>query len=270
MPGNESITSAVKETFRFPARAIAGLMFILAVQTPAVASNFSITPTTLELSGSVKSGAFSIVNGGTDTLNCQITVKEWGQDPDGKDVYADAKDIVVFPKIMTVAPNEQRAVRIGVKGPPSQREKTYRLFAEEMPAQKKASDVDPTGKISAGLTIAFRYAVPIFVKPLRPQESAIIEKTGISKSAAGAVVRNTGNIHIKILSVTFRGKSADGKELFSQEVAGWYVLQGLSRSFETPVPREVCQRLSTIDVSAQAENMTMNGTMNVQKSMCGQ
>jgi len=267
---NPAVNYFVQVTPRFFARSVVGLILTVAFPTLVFASNFSITPTSLELSGGVKSGAFSIVNSGTDTLNCQIAVKEWNQDPDGKDVYVDAKDIVVFPKIMTVGPNEQRAVRIGIKGPPSMLEKTYRLFAEEIPAQKKANEVKPNGKISAGLTIAFRYAVPIFVKPVRPQESAVIEQTGMSRGVVKAMVKNTGNVHVKLSSVTFQGKAIDGKVLFSQDVAGWYILHGQSRPYEVAVPREVCKDVATIAISVQAENMTINKTMNVEGKMCGQ
>lgn len=267
---NTVLKLVAHEVFCFLARSVAVWLIILAVATTAFASNFSITPTSLELSAGVKSGAFSIINSGADTLNCQIDVKEWGQDAEGKDVYTEAKDIVFFPKIMTVEPNGQRAVRIGIKGPPGVREKTYRIFAEEIPSQKKTQALETPGKISAGLTIAFRYAVPIFVKPVRPEESATIEKIDLSKGNVRAVVKNAGNIHLKVLSLTFRGKAIDGKELFSQEVGGWYILQGMSRPFAATVPKEVCKNLAAIDVSAQAENITTNGTMNVQKGMCGQ
>lgn len=267
---NEAMKPLVKSTARFLAWAVIGLASTSLFASQGFASNFSITPTSLELSGNVKSGVFSVVNSGEDKLNCQIEVKEWSQDAGGKDVYTEARDIVFFPKIMTVEPNEQRAVRIGVKGPPSLKEKTYRLFVQEIPSRKKASDEKGSGKITAGLTIAFRYATPIFVKPVRPQESAIIEKTDMSKGLAKAVVKNTGNIHIKLSAVTFRGKAVDGVELFSKDVAGWYILHGLSRPFEVTVPKELCGNLTTIEVIAQSVNFTINGTLNVQKNMCAE
>jgi fimbrial chaperone protein len=254
--------------FILPVWALAVLTYLILIPLQGVASNFNITPTSLELSGNVKSGVFSVVNSGDEKLNCQIDLKEWSQDAEGKDVYTEAKDIVFFPKIMTVEPNEQRAVRIGIKGPTSLKEKTYRLFVEEIPSQKKSSEAKTEGKISAGLTIAFRYATPIFVKPVKPQESGVIDKVDMSKGVAKAIVKNEGNVHFKLLTVTFRGKAADGKELFSKEVAGWYVLQGMTRPYETTVPQEVCPNLSTIEVNAQAENTKFNGSLNVQKKMC--
>jgi fimbrial chaperone protein len=238
------------------------------IATPAFSAEFSVNPTLLELSGGAKSGVFSVINSGSDKLNCQIDVKEWAQDENGKDMYWDTKDIVFFPKIMTVEPNEQRAVRIGFKAPPGMKEKTYRIFVEEIPTQKKAADGKKAGKITAGLTIAFRYSMPIFVKPIRPQESGVIDTIDLSKGVASAVVRNTGNVHLKLQSVTFRGKASDGAELFSQDVSGWYVLHGLSRRFETNVPKELCKNLATIEVSGQTENISLNGTLNVQRNMC--
>jgi fimbrial chaperone protein len=250
--------------------AFVGLSFVAFASASAWASNFRITPTALELSGGAKSGAFSIINSDTEKLNCQIDVKEWSQDADGKDVYTETKDIVFFPKIMTVEPNEQRSVRVGIKGLQSAKEKTYRLFAEEIPSQKKTQEAGSPSKIAAGLTIAFRYATPIFVKPARPQESGIMDNVNMTNGLARALVKNAGNVHFKLLSVKFRGKTIDGKELFSQDVAGWYVLQGMTRSYEATVPKEVCKNLATIEVTAQAENFTVNGTLNVQKNMCTQ
>jgi len=231
-------------------------------------AEFSVNPTSLELSSSVKSGVFSVVNSGSDKLNCQIDVKEWAQDENGKDMHWDTKDIVFFPKIMTVEPNEQRAVRIGFKAPPGMKEKTYRIFVEEIPTQKSAPDGKKAGKITAGLTIAFRYAMPIFVKPARPQETGVIDAMDMSKGIVSAVVKNTGNIHLKLLKVTFRGKAVDGTELFFQDVGGWYVLHGVSRRYETNVPKEHCKNLARIDVDVQAETISFNGTLNVQRNMC--
>ena len=246
------------------------LLFFSFSFTQAFAADFQIQPTMLELSGSVKSGAFSVINNGNESVNFQISVKEWAQDANGKDVYEDTKDIVFFPKIMTTGPHEQRAIRIGFKAPPSVNEKTYRLFVEEIPSSQKESEVKGKGKIKAGITIAFRFATPIFVKPLKQQETAVVEKLEMSKGVVKAMIKNTGNVHIKVLSVVFRGKAADGKELFSKEIAGWYILHGLSIPYETAVPKESCKGLAAIEVNAKSDNFTINGTMNVQKSMCAQ
>jgi fimbrial chaperone protein len=248
---------------------LAAVMLFLAVFiSRAFAADFQIQPTTLVLGSGDKSGAFSVINSGDEKIDFQVSAKEWSQDAPGKDVYEDTKDIVFFPKIMTVDPHGQRAIRIGIKAPAALREKTYRLFVEEIPTQKKPEELKGAKKIRAGLTIAFRFAVPIFVMPLQPKEGGVIENVTMSRGAVKASVRNTGNVHIKLHSVTLHGKAADGTELFSKEFAGWYILQGLSRSYETAVPQNVCGKLAILEVKARAENLTIDGTLNVQKKMC--
>lgn len=249
---------------------LAGLLFTAVFVTRIFAGDFQIQPTTLVLSGGEKSGVFSVINNGNEKIDFQISLKEWSQDAQGKDVYVDTKEIVFFPKIMTVDPNGQRAIRIGVKAPPSLKEKTFRLFVEEIPTSKKETEVANTGKVHAGLTIAFRFATPIFVMPIKPQESAVVEKIEMSNGTVKALVRNTGNVHIKLLNVTFRGKAANGKELFAKEVAGWYVLNGLALPYETAVPKEQCGELATVEVKAKTDNFEIRGALDVQKNMCVQ
>ncbi len=248
--------------------AIASLLALLCFSGRGQAADFQIQPTTLQLSGGVKSGAFSVINNGNGEINFQISVKEWTQDANGKDVYTDTKDIVFFPKIMTTAPHEQRAIRVGYKAPLSTNEKTYRLFVEEIPSPKKESDEKDKGKVRAGITIAFRFATPIFVRPLKPEEAAVVETTELVRGTVRATIRNTGNVHVKLQNVVFRGRTAGGRELFSKEVAGWYLLHGIAVPYEAAVPMDACAELSVIDVSAKSENFTINGSLNVTKDMC--
>jgi len=249
---------------------VIGFFLILMTPTRGFTANFNILPTSLELGGNAKSGAFSVMNSSSEKLNCQIEVKEWTQDANGKDVYSDTGDIVFFPKIMTVQPKEQRAIRIGIKGPLPPQERTYRLFVEEIPVQKSVSGDNAPSELVAGLTIAFRYSMPIFVKPVSQRQGGVIEKINMVKGLTKAIVRNTGNVHLKLIIVAFRGKSADGKEVFSKEAAGWYILHGQSRSYEVTIPQELCRNLATIEINAQSENLTINGTLAVHKEMCTQ
>jgi fimbrial chaperone protein len=247
---------------------LAGLLFIALSVSPTFAADFQIQPTRLSLSGNEKSGVFTVINNGKEKIDFQVSVKEWTQDDQGKDVYADTKEVVFFPKIMTLAAQEQRAIRIGVKAPRSQREKTFRLFVEEIPTAKKETETIDKGKIHAGLTIAFRFATPIFVMPIKPEESAVIGGLEISKGTAKTIIKNTGNVHIRLLNVTFTGKAKDGKELFSKEVAGWYVLNGLAVPYETSIPKEYCRELAKLEVIARVENFTITREMDVQNNVC--
>lgn len=131
-------------------------------------------------------------------------------------------------------------------------------------------EVGEKKNIQAGLTIAFRFAMPIFLEPLKPQESYAFDGIEMSKRMLKVSIKNTGNVHIKTRDVQFSGKDADGKEIFSKEVAGWYILSGVTSSYETEVPKEVCGKLVRIEISAQTENSSINGNLNVQKNMCAE
>jgi fimbrial chaperone protein len=247
------------------------LCFPLLWVSRSFASDFQVQPTTIELSAKVKSGVFSVVNNGNEKIDFQVSLQEWNQDEKGKDVLTETNDIVFFPKIMSVEPNSQRAVRIGLKVLPSTKEKTYRLFVQEIPTPKNQQDIEVKDKnIKAGVTIAFRFSMPIFVKPLKPQESCVFDSIEMSKGVVKAVVKNTGNVHIKTRAVKFIGKDAEGKEIFSKEIAGWYILNGLSFPYEAEIPKDICGKVAKVDISAQTENNSIFGNLNVQKSMCAQ
>ena len=244
------------------------ILFVIIYSTHALAADFQVQPTTMDLGGKVKSGVFSVINNSNEKIDFQVSVKAWNQDENSKDAYTDTNDIVFFPKVMSIDPNSQRAVRIGLKTPPGAREKTYRLFVQEIPTQKKTQDIDVNQKVKAGVTIAFRFSMPIFVKPLKPQEIYAIDKVEMAAGKARAVVKNTGNVHVKLRSVTFSGKAADGKELYSKEVAGWYILNGMSSSYEAEIPKDVCGQLAKIDINVRTEDKDISGILNVQKNMC--
>lgn len=247
----------------------AGLFFLSLFLSHAFAADFQIQPTSLDLGAGISSGAFSVINNGDDKFNVQVSVKQWTQDASGKDLYEETNDIVFFPKIMTVQRNEQRAIRVGWKGQPAPLEKTYRLFVEELPSLKKSDDEKSSGKITAGISIAFRYATPIFVKPVRQQENVVIEKVEMTGGIVRATIRNSGNIHIKLGTVRFSGANDAGKEIFSREVGGWYILNGVSRSYEMSIPKELCKDLVTIGIKAESENFNRDGLLKVDKEMCG-
>lgn len=252
-------------------RVLAASLLLMAVFiSQAIAADFQVLPTTLDLGAKIKSGVFSVINNGNEKIDFQVSVQEWNQDEQGKDVLTETKEIVFFPTIMSVEPNSQRAIRIGLKTPPAAREKTYRLFVQEIPTPKKTQDVDVNKKVKAGVTIAFRFSMPIFVKPLKPQESFVFDSIAMSRGVVKAMVKNTGNVHIKTRAVKFSGKDTEGKEIFSKEVAGWYILNGLSFPYEAEIPKDVCGKIATIDLSAQTETGSINGNLNVQQDMCAQ
>ena len=190
--------------------AVVSILFCLFL-TPSVAfaGEFRVTPIRLDFDRGTKSGVITIVNEGGDKLNVQMKAFEWAQNADGKDRYTETNDIIFFPRIMALEKKEEKILRAGIKIPATAREKTYRFFIEEIPEPKKGEGVN--------VSIAIRFGVPIFVKPLKEEVKGEIEKVELSKGVLNALVRNRGNAHFVINSIDIKGKNAKGeRSLFAR------------------------------------------------------
>ena len=221
---------------------------------------FRVTPIRLDFDKGTKTGVITIVNEGDDKLNVQMKAFEWTQNVDGKDQYTETNDIIFFPRIMTLEKKEEKILRAGIRIPATTKEKTYRLFIEEIPEPKKAEGVN--------VAIAIRFGVPIFVKPLKEEVKGEIEKVDFSKGVLDAFVKNIGNAHFIINSVDIKGKNVKGEEIFSKELSGWYLLSGVSRRYTANIPQEVCKALSRLDIEVKTDRFKLNGKLDVDQAMC--
>ena len=226
----------------------------------AFSGEFRVSPIRLDFDRGAKSGVITILNEGGDRLNVQMKAFEWTENDDGKDQYTETNDIIFFPRIMVFEKNEERILRAGIKIPATTKEKTYRLFIEEIPEPKKAEGVN--------VAISIRFGVPIFVKPLKEEVKGEIGKIELSKGVLNALVKNKGNTHIILNSIDIKGKNAKGEETFSKELSGWYLLSGVSRLYTTPIPQEVCKDLSKLDIEVKTDRFNLSGKLDVDQAMC--
>ena len=236
------------------------LLVIVLSPSHSYAGEWRVTPIRIELDKNAKSGVVTIINEGTEKLNVQMKAMEWTQNAEGKDIYTETEDLIFFPKIMTIDSNEDRILRAGIKIPAVAKEKTYRLFVEEIPEPKKSEGVN--------VAIAIRFGVPIFVKPLKAEPKGEIQKVELTKGVVSAAVKNTGNVHFMINSVSVRGKNDKGEEIFIKDINGWYLLSDVSRIYSAEVPQEICKDVSTIDVQVVTDKLNLSGKADVDKTMC--
>ena len=226
----------------------------------AFSGEFRVTPIRLDFDRNTKSGVINIINEADEKLNVQMKAFEWTQDGEGKDQYTETNDIIFFPRIMVLEKKEERILRAGIRIPATTKEKTYRLFIEEIPEPKKTEGVN--------VAIAIRFGAPIFVKPIKEEVKGEIEKIELSKGVLNTLVKNRGNSHFIINSINVKGKNAKGEDLFSKELSGWYLLSGISRLYATPIPQEVCKDLSKLDIEVKTDRFNLNGKLDVDQAMC--
>lgn len=240
----------------------ASLAFLFFLLYPSIlpAGEFSVSPIRIDFDKSVKTGVVTVTAEGADRLNLQMRAFEWTEDDQGKDVYTETKDLIFFPKIMTLSKGEKRTLRAGIDSPPAEKEKTYRLFVEEIPSREKPEGVN--------ISIMLRFGIPVFVKPLMEAPGAEMEKLEVSKGVASVTVKNTGNVHIVIDSIKLKGKNAAGIETFSQELAGWYLLAGASRTYTAKIPPEICGGMSRLYVEVGGEKVDLKKEFELKNGMC--
>lgn len=224
----------------------------------AAAGNFGVTPIRLDLGRDARTGAVTVTNDSPDaSLDIQVRVFEWTQDAEGKDQYEESQDLTYFPRILTLPPKEKHLVRAGIRVPPKDRERAYRLFIEEIPDLRKAEGE------GSQVAIAVRFGVPVFVKPLTEEVRGEIESLRVAAGKVEVRVRNSGNVHFAIDSV--RLKSGEGYE---QSLPGWYLLPGAARTYAAQIPPDVCMTLGRLDIVVKTDRMELTRSVEIDKAQC--
>ncbi len=238
------------------------LPLCLILLPPAVvhSGEWRVSPVRLELGRNAKSGAVTVYNEADEPLQIQMRAFEWTQDAEGKDRYAATEDLLFFPKIMIFTRKEERILRAGVRVPASKTEKAYRLYVEEIPGSRQGEGVN--------VAIAIRIGVPIFVKPLKEEPKGEVGSMGMANGVLSIPVRNDGNVHFVIRSITVTGENAKGEKVFSREIGGWYLLAHASRRYAAEVPKDVCGDLVKVSVEAKTDRFSFSGEFAPDRAMC--
>ena len=174
-----------------------GLCAVLALFQPAAWSgSFQVNPIRVDLSGRTQTSALTVRNTGGEPVVVQVSVEAWGQD-DAKDVYTATRDLLATPPVMTIAPDEERIVRIGLRRAPDRtRELSYRVFLQEVPPPPKPG--------FQGLVVALRVGLPIFIAPSQGQAAPQVTWTAsrMPDNKVEITAANTGTAHIQVADIT--------------------------------------------------------------------
>lgn len=228
----------------------------------AGAAEFSVSPIRLDFERGARSAAVTVSNDDTRPLRMQLRLMQWTQDGAGADVYQDSDELVYFPRMMTVQPGEKRLVRVGLKTPAGAVERSYRLYLDELP------DAEGARAASSGVSFTIRFALPIFLPAATAaKQRGAIESLTLRDGKLRVAVRNDGNRHFRIASIAARPAQGE-KPGFAAEAPGWYLLPGASRVHTIEIPADTCPGLRRIDVTVKAEELSLEGGLDVEPGMC--
>jgi fimbrial chaperone protein len=239
-----------------------GVVVALIGPDPARAADFTVNPIQIFLAGQTQSAILTIHNTSTEPLRFQLNAFGWAQDAAGQMQLTPTTEIIFFPRLLTLAPNEQRIVRVGTSIAPGPVERTFRIFVEELPPS--AQQAAPAGQVR----VLARMGIPIFVEARAGRAEL---RLGPPVTQPGRVVfelRNVGTKHTIPQEIRVRGQGAAGEAVWQRELDGWYILAGERRVYEVPMEREECARTRTIAVEVKASEQTLAERLDVTPQAC--
>lgn len=245
--------TARQQLFRFPALLLGATLLALAVQTPALAGVFSVTPVRIYMTPKDRAIAVTLTNEGDSPLVLQAELYTWEQNPDGTDKLTPTEDLLLSPPIVKLGPNARQVVRLAMLAPRDPlRQMTYRMIMREVPQ-------GPPPKESIQVPIALALNMPIFITPpqAKREVSCTIERA--DPRTLQAICGNTGTAYAQIREMTL--KASDGRLLASFD-GGSYVLPGARRAItlktlETPHAGQAMLSVTFDDFQSQTSMVSL-------------
>lgn len=207
----------------------------------ASAATFTVDPTQIFLSGRTGSVVLTLRNESTEALQFQLSVFAWAQSPTGEMQLVPTDDIVFFPTLLTLKPKETRRVRVGSATTQDVREKTYRIFVEELPSATAVGN---------GIRVLTKMGIPIFLRPVKEVATASLTDLRQQDGALRFTLNNAGTVHVVPQTIKVRGMTGSDTA-FDRELEGWYVLAGGRREFDMAFPKNACAQVTSIVVDIQ-------------------
>ena len=237
------------------------IVALLLAPPAAIASNFTVTPTEVNLSTSTTSALVTLRNGSKVPLRFEITLVSWSEDEHGQMTLNPSPEVTFFPKLVELAGGASRNIRIGINaGSARDVEQSFLLFFEDLP--------DQSAPAANAVALRAKIGIPVFVRPAKPLRTAVIDGVLVENGKVLARVRNTGNLHISVDSISVKGTGGSGTTTFTKEGPGWYVLPGATRVFEVPMTATECQSTTSVAVEVFGHNTSLKSAGQVSPAGC--
>lgn len=240
---------------------VAAALVMLGSASWASAATFTVNPTQIFLSGKTTTALLTLRNDSDETLRFQLAAFGWQQTPAGELTLTPTQDVVFFPALLTLAPKEERRIRVGGTVPAAAQERTYRIFVEELPSAD--------GQQANAVRVLTKMGIPIFIRPAKEAATADLSGLAMAKGSFAFTLANRGSVHFVPQRVAVRALSASGERLFEEELKGWYILAGGRRDFTVAVPAEACTRVASVTVEVEFDANVLKESLQTPGGTCG-
>jgi fimbrial chaperone protein len=226
----------------------------------AAAGDLDITPVVVDL-GRARSTLVTVKNAAKEPGRYELHAFAWDETPLGQMKLEPSADLLVFPRVLDLAPGQERKIRIGTTAAPGDRERTWRVFIEEiLPAA--------TAEEATRLRTRLRVGLPVFLAPQRPLAGGEIAGLGVEHAKVTFLVRNGGTVRIRPSSVRVVATDATENPIFEKTFDGWYVLAGGDRLYEIDLPAEVCAKARSVTATAATDRQTIEARQPLSDRAC--
>ncbi len=187
------------------------------MQNGFAAAKLQIWPTHVYISKEQPIATVNLRNLASTAVNLQGTAYAWEMDEQGKTTLTDIGGFVFYPKMLSIAPNEQKTLNVGYDGDFPALEKPYRLKIRELPRLKNAEQTQ-AAKSSLGIEPLLELSVPLFVRNTRRDLAPKASVEAPSQTATGVRVgiRNQGQQNFLLRGVNLSWQDAAGKTQLAQ------------------------------------------------------
>jgi fimbrial chaperone protein len=226
------------------------------------AATYTVNPTRVYLNASAASALMTLKNESDQPLRMQIKAQRWAQSRAGEMQLSATEDLVIFPTLLTLAPGEQRKVRVATAAPFGVVEQSYRLYVEELPPA--------SGEAAGGSSVRIltRMGIPVFLQPSRPVATATLREVGLSRGKVAFELANTGNSHYIPDAIKVRGFTGAGQPVAEWPLNGWYVLAGGARAFALEIERPACENVRSLLIEVQIGETTLKSPLTTPGGAC--
>jgi len=198
--------------------ALTAALFVLMAGGTARAQSLTVLPVTVEMTPGQMAVSLTVINQGTSETSIQIRAYDWSQSgADGEDQLTASDALLASPPQALIAPATAQVVRLVLRRGPKDKESTYRILLDQIPAPAQPGVVQ----------IALRMSIPIFAQPTGVAVPSVKYRVERDAGKMFLVAVNGGARHETIRDIVL--KTADGKVVKTETDASPYVLAGATR-----------------------------------------
>ena len=233
---------------------------LFSIVSPVIASTFQVSPIRVYFGANESTTLLKVRNDAKKPLRLQIGVFAWEESRKGEMILQPTQDIIFYPTLLSLKPGDQRNVRVGTNQHKGSKEKTYRIFFEEIPSEEKLT--------TNGVQLRTKVGIPIFIQPEKSAVKGEINQLSMKALEFSFELKNEGNVHFQPRGIRVKASGSNGEVVLERQLPGWYILAGQVREYRIQVPKSDCSKMKDLTVEVAMEDKVLKERLPISSGAC--